>query len=317
MTHSRSLLSALFCFLVAGCASSEGEPENICVFAGQSNGTIHAGSLLHEGRSLYYETEGEGPALVLVHGAAPHGIFHPAFSRFADFATVVYYDQHGYGLTGARNGMRWTTARDVEDLEALRARLHIDKMTLLVLSNGGPIALSYALTYPRRIAKLILLSTFADNDDRIPMAQAMVARILYEEGVAEKAKVLEDDPSLDEREKTIRKWLLTPGTHHFSPVPRAVMELWYDCGVFPVQSDDRSACSIPESITWSELRQIQAPVLVCCGRHDAITPLEHSRKMVENLPCGRLVIFEKSGHLLWVEEEDFFFETVREFLLDR
>ncbi len=315
MSTSRSFLIGLLCLLAAGCASRFTEPGDICVHAAREKERFRAGCLPYEDRSLYYETEGDGPALVLIHGAAPHGIFHPTFSRFADMATLVYYDQHGYGLTGARDMQRWTTAKDVEDLEALRARLKLEKMTLLVVSYGGPIALSYALKYPHRIAKLILVSSFADNDDRIPEAQVMVARILYEDGVAKKMKAIEDDPSLAEREKTIRKWLLTPGTHHHSPIPGEVVELWYDCGVFPEQSKDRSTCSIPEAVTWGDLQRIEAPVLVLSGRHDAITPLDLSRRMAENLPRGRLVIFEKSGHLPWIEEEELFFDTVKEFLM--
>ena len=63
-----------------------------------------------------------------------------------------------------------------------------------------------------------------------------------------------------------------------------------------------------------------APALVMCGRHDILTPLDAgpggagARWVAENLPNGRLEVFEQSGHGHYVEEIDRSVEVILDFL---
>ena len=56
------------------------------------------------------------------------------------------------------------------------------------------------------------------------------------------------------------------------------------------------------------------PVLILCGRHDAVTPLAHGDNMAQRLLKAQLIVFEHSGHLLWLEEEDKFVDCLINFL---
>ena len=63
------------------------------------------------------------------------------------------------------------------------------------------------------------------------------------------------------------------------------------------------------------LASIPQPVLVLCGRHERTCPLEASEAIAAGIPDARLVVFEHSAHMAFVEEPDAYLAAVREFLL--
>ncbi len=116
---------------------------------------------------LYYETEGHGPAIILVAGGpgGSHASFHPWFSRLADHHTVVYFDNLGRGRSDRLvDPKQYTVERDADDIEALRTALKLDTITVLGHSYGGMPALAYALKYPAHIDHLILSDTLHSAD---------------------------------------------------------------------------------------------------------------------------------------------------------
>ncbi len=60
------------------------------------------------------------------------------------------------------------------------------------------------------------------------------------------------------------------------------------------------------------LRTLNIPMLVQCGRHDVQCPAAFSEEIHALVPGSRLVIFEESNHLPFVEEKDAFLRTVEE-----
>jgi proline iminopeptidase len=71
---------------------------------------------------------------------------------------VIFYFQRGSGCskeTLDENTMEWPVF--VEDLEAIRKALQLDKVTLLGHCWGSSLAIKYALAYPDNLAKLILV----------------------------------------------------------------------------------------------------------------------------------------------------------------
>lgn len=110
---------------------------------------------------IYYEQEGQGLPLVLINGGpgGTHHFFHPYFSQLKDHAQIIYYDQRGTGKSSAGDtGKTYTIKQAVEDLESLRKALKLEKWVVLGSSYGGLLAQYYALTYPDRVAGLILVA---------------------------------------------------------------------------------------------------------------------------------------------------------------
>lgn len=65
------------------------------------------------------------------------------------------------------------------------------------------------------------------------------------------------------------------------------------------------------------LPTIRCPVLVGVGRQDAWSPLSQHEAIVAAVPQAKLVVFENSGHMTYVEEEPTYVAAVRDFLVRR
>ena len=101
--------------------------------------------------------------IVFLHGGP--GLRNAPFDRdaYSSFAAngfrVILWDQVGSGLSGLLPHIRdYTIARDVDDLEAIRNQLHVDRMILIGHSWGSTLAASYMAKHPDRVAKVVFHS---------------------------------------------------------------------------------------------------------------------------------------------------------------
>ncbi|MBR4959787.1 MAG: alpha/beta hydrolase [Clostridia bacterium] len=99
---------------------------------------------------------GEGHPLILLHGNGESKEYFAAqMNAFAVCRHVYALDTRGHGAS-ERGDTPFTLAQFAQDLEAFRAEHGFDSMDLLGFSDGGNIAMLYALRYPERVSKLIL-----------------------------------------------------------------------------------------------------------------------------------------------------------------
>src|SRR3954462_1598830 len=83
----------------------------------------------------------------------------PALERDPHLRNTAAAEQCANTLGGARK--HYTTPDSVQDMEAIRAALGVDKLTLFGISYGTELALAYARTYPEHVERLILASVVA------------------------------------------------------------------------------------------------------------------------------------------------------------
>src|SRR5919197_2217733 len=102
---------------------------------------------------------GAAPLLAL-HGGpgSTHNYFAP-LERLADERPVVLYDQLGCGRSEPSGDVDWSVAVFLEELDALRAHLGLERVHLLGTSWGGMLALEHALARKETLESLILSST--------------------------------------------------------------------------------------------------------------------------------------------------------------
>lgn len=116
-----------------------------------------------EGAQLFVRTVGTGTPLIIVHGGPgmSHDYLAPGFiNLFSRDYQLVFYDQRASGKsTGLKDTARLNITQFVNDLEALRKHLKIDKMNLLGHSFGGLLVMYYAIAYPDHVQKLLLLDS--------------------------------------------------------------------------------------------------------------------------------------------------------------
>ena len=118
--------------------------------------------------SIAYQVFGEGDLdLVFVPGFISHGdiswethLFRGLYTRFASFARVITFDKRGTGLSDRNLG--FGTAEDrMDDIRAVMDAAGCERAALVGVSEGGPLTLLFAATYPERTAALVLWGTFA------------------------------------------------------------------------------------------------------------------------------------------------------------
>ena len=106
--------------------------------------------------SLFYEERGQGEALLLLHGnGESHAYFEHQLSHFADRYRVIAPDTRGHGRSPRGCG-EFSIRRFSEDLHDFMRDLGIQSAHLLGFSDGGNIALEFALRHPDMVKSLIL-----------------------------------------------------------------------------------------------------------------------------------------------------------------
>ena len=120
------------------------------------------------GTRLYYERAGTGPAVILLHGGNLDArMWDDQMPTLVKAFSVIRYDIRPYGRSAATE----KGFSSVEDLRTLMEYLNIKTASLVGLSLGGRIAIDFALVYPDRVAKLVLMGpgltgyAFNPNDE--------------------------------------------------------------------------------------------------------------------------------------------------------
>jgi pimeloyl-ACP methyl ester carboxylesterase len=133
-----------------------------------------------------YQVFGEGDTdLVLVHGLVSHIDLYwdwPLFTRFAErlasFARVIQFDKRGVGLSDRVSDVPSLEER-MDDVRAVMDAAGSEQAALFGVSEGAPMSLLFAATYPERVSALVLhggmaRTTAADDYPFAPPREAAV-----------------------------------------------------------------------------------------------------------------------------------------------
>jgi proline iminopeptidase len=277
------------------------------------------------GVDIHYRAIGDGPVLFLVSpgwGVAS-GYLQRAFSSLAKHLRLVFIDTRGSGLSGRpADPTRMRSVDMANDLEALRVHLGLSEISILGHSNSGAIALAYAARYTDRVSKLVLIDSqvlglSADADtQRILQNRATDPRFKEATRIVSTFFAGQMNPATsDESLEAFIAQVLPLFLH--SPeksLPLAQEQLSGPISSYAFVSQYAADAAFPIDQTQS-LGAIRAKVLIMVGRHDYICPVALSERLHEGIPESQLVIFEKSGHLPWLEEPNAFFAELERFLI--
>lgn len=269
---------------------------------------IEGAALVPEGGKMV-----EKPVMFAIHGGpgADHSGFKSTLPPLRDKAQIVYFDHRGQGRSARGPKETYTLENNVEDMEALRQYLGLDKIVLLGGSYGGMVALSYAIKYPHNVSHLIAAVT-SSNNDQFRQAKQWVE----EKGTPEQkfhAKRLFEGAFEDEEQ-----------LKDYFEVMGPLYSLKFD---LKTAKEKRARAIVAHEATnfafggflpgfniTDQLHKITAPTLVIGARHDWICPVEMSEEIAKHIPRADLRIFENSGHQVTADEHLAFIDVVRGFL---
>ena len=241
------------------------------------------------GIEIYYETSGEGPAVVFAHGKGGNHISWwqqvPVFSR--TFRCVTF-DHRGWGRSLNPKGSIGREAF-VDDLRGLLDYLEIDRTFLVAQSMGGLTCLGFALAHPERTMGLVLADTTGGIGE--PVVVETIRNRKAPEDVslrAMSANFRDSDPVGAFLYKEIS--LLNP--------PRDPEPNGFTSGEGPKAG---------------ELAGMKVPTLLIVGEEDQVMPppaMELSRDLI---PGSRLERVPGAGHSVYFEEPDVFNRLILDF----
>lgn len=280
------------------------------------------------GGKLYYEEEGIGIPLVLINGGpgCTHHGFHPYFSQLKDIARVIYYDQRGTGKSSSDDtGKTYNIRQAIEDIESLRKALNIDQWVMFGFSYGGFLAQCYALTYPENIKGLILVSSF-HGLKKVTMKPEGAREQMFissEEKVVIKSVWDARDAGKLTKAQACYNYLISGGwkqSRYYKPTPEEFIEL--------VRRDafNYEWCPAPgfTELLYADYQDFEGldgkfddfeiPTLLLEALWDLHWDNDKVDFMRKNHPHAQVEIFEKSGHMIFVDEPEKFFDVVRAFL---
>ncbi len=258
---------------------------------------------------LFYVEAGEGLPCLVMHGGlgGDHSALHPWLDPLSDVLRLVHYDHRGNGRSGRPPSETITFEQLCADADALREQLGFEMVACLGHSFGGFVALEYALRYPERISRLILLDTAPTLD----YGEEIEANAKRKGATQEQLEALE--ASAEDEAESWRLWKLIEPLY-FHTFDADLAERVMGKTVISVEAEAAGDAIVEEWDLTRRLGEISAPTLILVGRDDFICPPSQAQIMHERIPNSELVIFENSGHFTHVEEPEAFFEAVRGWL---
>lgn len=247
-----------------------------------------------------FSVAGDGPALFVIHGiGARRATFDRLVEGLRDRFTCISYDLRGHGLTPWTGG-RFGLDDLVDDLEALRDRLGIQKAHFAGHSLGGIIGPAYARRHPDRVLSLGLWSTAAFRDPDDSQKVRAVVAAMREKGIG---------PVLD---TLTARWF----TDDFCAARPDVID-WRKRQVLDTDPDVFlnvfDIYAETEMGPW--LHEIAAPAQIITGELDGGCNPRLNRVIHEAMPGSELEILEGLKHAIFIEATDRVLPHVRRFLL--
>lgn len=256
---------------------------------------------------IYYEVDGEGPALTLVHaGIANLRQWDGQMPAFSERFQVIRYDCRTFGRTTSEN----VEISNRADLAAVLDHLGVDKTAVLGLSRGGSIVVDFTLDYPERVTALIPVAAGVSGFQSPPTPD-------------EQALWDEYDRRYEARDWD---WIVDTETAFWvdgprqpaDRVPAAIRDRvhdWIEQG-YRDHSEEEPTAQPLEPPAVNRLAEIQVPTLVMVGDLDVGGTIEACRKLARDIPGAQFELFEGVAHMVNLEQPERFTRLVLDFLTD-
>lgn len=224
------------------------------------------------GLDIHYVIEGDGPPLVLLHGASSSATEDWGHQRvlFRQSFTCYLVDARGHAGTYWDGSGDWSRDRLVDDLLGFADALGLGTFHVGGLSMGAMTALAFATRFPERLASALIVSIDVEPEPRTSIARRAM------------------DPLRIEREEPA--WAAELERRH-GPVQGT--GAWRR-----LMGAMAAAAGQDAPLTPTELRAVRLPVLLACGDRDPWVPLEHAVALRRQLPDARLLVAPRCEHVV-------------------
>lgn len=257
--------------------------------------TIESKAMKVGGLDVLYYTGGHGEPLVVIHGGGGDArTWLQNIEVLAEKYTVYAPDLPGYGGSEAMDGQYYIP--ELSDfIERFTQNLGLEKFYLMGHSLGGGIALNFALMFPEKIRKLVLISSLCLGREiafwvrlfSIPAFIKSAGKIFM--GIMKGVK-----------------WVfsqLDPAKLIMEMSPAAMM---VGTGISTIHQQTL--------VLESRLSEVKAPTLLIWGGRDPIVPVMQAYRAAKVIPDCSVRVFQKRGHNVHRDELKEFSSILKRFL---
>lgn len=258
-----------------------------------------------DGCRLWTDEAGRGVPLIACHGGPGlWDMFGSLAGSLADGVRMIRWDQRGCGRSERRGP--YSLARSVADLDAVRSRLGLSRITVFGHSWGATLALRYALDHPDRVSTLIYVSgTGLGWAWREPFQRHAAERLAGHEPRIGELRA-RDRTEAEDRELAILQWSTEFAGASAMGHARQMATPW-----FGVNHECYRDIWAELHRTWHEpalvaaCRALTVPVLIIDGAAD-LRPRWAVDSLERALPSVTRVVLADAGHVPWLEVPDEF-----------
>jgi pimeloyl-ACP methyl ester carboxylesterase len=243
-----------------------------------------------DGVTVRYQTSGQGPAILLLHGwGGSIESFAPVFNDLQRSYSVSAFDLPGFGQSGLPR-IAWGSAEYAQLTVRVMDHLKLDRPHLLGHSFGGQVSLRLAATQAERVEKLVLVGSAG-----IRTRRTLAGR-------------------MKRSAACLGRWLAAYGGQAGEQIRQAIYRR--------IQSQDYASAGPLRptlvKVVNEDLREllprIQSPTLLVWGEHDQDVPLATAQVMKQLIPRAELVVLENAGHFPYLDQFNRFRLIVGRFL---
>lgn len=251
------------------------------------------------GLDIHYEVQGEGPAIVCVHGlGSTSNVWHAQRTTLCKQFRVIVYDRSGSGRSQpARDGYSieaWT-----EELAGLLDHLVVPSAVVVGHSLGSMIAQRFAAKYAVRTRALVLAGGEAELTVEAKHTLTERARTIDAHGLF----------------AVVDSWLtgvLSASTREANPALAGLVREMF------LANDGRTyalhCLSLRDGAVRSNQGNIACPTLLMVGDQDLVTPLSWQRQIAAAIPDSRIRIIPNTAHMTMLESPAVFNTVLLDFL---
>jgi pimeloyl-ACP methyl ester carboxylesterase/DNA-binding CsgD family transcriptional regulator len=271
---------------VPGSSRGAGQPPQELRFCRSADGT-----------RIAYARHGSGPPLLIATcwlSHLQHDWQSPVWRHFladlGEFATVIRYDERGYGLSDWDVEDFGLEAR-IADIEAVADHAGLDRFALMAMSQGGPPSIAYAARHPRRVSRLIFYGSYAAAL-RDPTPEELELDATFDALI----KVGWARP--DSAFRRVFTSMMIPGATE-------EQMSWLD-ELQRVSTSAENALDARRERKHANvvdlLPRLEFPTLVLHSRRDRMNDFEESRFLASAIEGARLVVLESANHIVLGDE---------------